>query len=262
MNQAIDVGKICAAFPDLNIRYLPEVDSTNDWAKREQQEGLYLTEHQVAGKGSRGRNWSSPKGTSIAMTLALRPDLLPERISLLTLVMGLAAAEGVEIAGSFSPKIKWPNDLVIGGKKLCGILTELCTVEENAAGSLAVIGIGMNVNMDRFPEEIAGKATSIATELGHSVEREPLVCRILERFFVHYHEVCRAGSMRDIQLAYEQRLVNLGEKVRVQDLQHPFCGTAVGIDAQGRLLVAREDNGHIEKVFAGEVSVRGVYGYV
>ena len=68
--------------------------------------------------------------------------------------------------------------------------------------------------------------------------------------------------MRDIQLAYEQRLVNLGEKVRVQDLQHPFCGTAVGIDAQGRLLVAREDNGHIEKVFAGEVSVRGVYGYV
>lgn len=237
-------------------------DSTNEWAKRAAREGaddgcVFLAERQTAGKGRRGHIWQSLPGTSVSMSVLLRPGIPADRISMVTLVMGLAAAEGIRRACGLEVGIKWPNDVIASEKKLCGILTEM-----NTAGGFVVTGVGININNREFPEELAGTATSLLLETGSPVSRERIAAEVLNAFREYYGLFCETGDLTLLLKRYNALLVNRGRQVRVLDQAAPFEGTALGIDSRGELLVKRADTGKMEKVYAGEVSVRGICGYV
>jgi BirA family biotin operon repressor/biotin-[acetyl-CoA-carboxylase] ligase len=244
------------------IHYMESVDSTNNWARREAEEGapegsVYLADTQTAGKGSRGRTWGSPEGTSISMSLILRPEIALSRISMITLVMGLGAADGIRQVTGMDTGIKWPNDVVCRGRKLCGILTEM-----GPDGHYLVPGIGINVNVDHFSQDLADKATSVLLETGRKTDRDRIAAEILNTFGRYYDIFLETGDMTGLRERYQAVLANCGKRVRVLDRTAPYSGTALGIDRFGELLVKRDDTGATEKVFAGEVSVRGIYGYV
>ena len=245
-----------------SLFYRETVGSTNDWAKAEGREGapqgaVFLAEEQTAGKGRRGRNWESPAGTSIYMSLLLRPSVSREHISMLTLVMGMAAARGIRRVSGLKAEIKWPNDVVCQGRKLCGILTEMAP-----RGEFVVIGIGINVNTQVFPEELKSRASSLKLELGRYVSREETAAAVLTEFFESYRKFLQTENLELLREDYQELLANRGRHVRVLDLKEPFEGTALGINELGELLVRRQDTGATEAVFAGEVSVRGIYGYI
>lgn len=246
------------------VKYFDEITSTNQYAKRIGEEGapegtLVVADEQTQGKGRSGRVWSTPHGTAIAMTLLIRPKLPPASISMVTLVMGLAVARACRELYHLPVGIKWPNDVVIHGKKLCGILTELSA--EMMSVNYVVIGTGINVNVKEFPEEIQKTATSIALELGHETGRAELIASCMEYFEVYYEKFIQAGDLSPLMEEYNELLLNRDQKVRVLEPGREYTGTALGINQNGELLVVRED-GSRTAVYAGEVSVRGVYGYV
>ena len=264
MTELLEPEKIREALTEdfWEIRYLPEVDSTNEWAKREAKEKVtdgrvYLADYQSAGKGSRGRAWESPRGTTISMSVVLEPKVTPEKLSMITLVMGMAAADGIREVSGIDTKIKWPNDVVHNGKKLCGILTEM-----GAGFGYLVVGIGINVNTADFPEELSDKASSLYLETGRYFSRNAVVAAVLNYFRKYYSLFVKDGDLTSLVNRYQSMLANRDQRVRVLDQRNPFEGTALGIDKTGELLVKREDDGQVVKIFAGEVSVRGIYGYV
>ena len=219
------------------------------------------------------------------MSLIVRPTVPVESISMLTLVMGLSVAEGVDLAvketssgSSFACKIKWPNDVVLEGRKICGILTELHMAPEGGIGDV-VIGVGINVNMVRFPEEIRDIAGSIGTQTGVRVDRSLVVARVMERFEENYGKFEKSCNLAELKEQYEARLVNKGQEVLILDAAKPAVvagqeaveskfkenseelGTCLGISENGDLIVEFGD-GEVRKINAGDVSVRGLYGYV
>lgn len=247
-----------------NVIYYDETDSTNNRAKeagnnKEPHGTLFVADMQMAGKGRRGRVWKSPSGSSIYMTILLYPDIPPVKAPQLTLIMAIAVAEGIREVTGLETKIKWPNDIVVNGKKICGILTEMSTEIDYI--NHVVIGIGINVNMESFPEDIAKTATSLRIEAGKEFRRFELIAAIMEHFEKAYEAVCEAGSLEPIMEDYNCRLVNCGRRVRVLEPEHEYDALALGIDKTGELQVECED-GSRKSVFAGEVSVRGIYGYV
>lgn len=254
------------------LYYYKETTSTNIMIKEKAENGashgaLAVADKQTAGRGRRGRSWASPSGTNIAMSLLCRPQISPDKASMLTLLMGLAAAEAVIKITGLEAKIKWPNDIVVHGKKICGILTEL-TLEMDFIRYL-VIGIGYNVNngynltdvSQTFPEEIRDVAGSLFLESGKVVSRAELVAETLAIFEGLYDTFIREENLSFVLDRYNRILANMDTGVKVLDPQKPFTGTARGINAQGSLLVEKED-GQMEEVYSGEVSVRGLYGYV
>ena len=195
----------------------------------------------------------------VSMSLLLYPDLEPAKAPMLTIVMGLAVVQGVQRALGVDTRIKWPNDAVLNGKKLCGILTEMSAQIDYI--NYVVIGTGINVNQTEFPEEIAEIATSLAIEMGHPVNRAKIVAAVLEAFEENYEKFLEAGDLSALQEAYEAVLANKDQPVRVLDPKEPFEGVALGITSTGELRVRKED-GTIAEVHSGEVSVRGLYSYV
>lgn len=247
----------------ITINFQPEVGSTNDWAKDLAAAGapegtLAVADTQTAGKGRRGRSWKTAEGTSIAMSLVLRPQILPEHASMLTLVMGLSVAQGIRAATGLKTAIKWPNDVVANGRKLCGILTEMSS--DLTGIRYVVIGTGINVNTPGFPEEIREVATSIYLELGQKQEKEKVMMAVLEAFTHNYALFLKTEDLQELQADYDVLLINRGRQVRVLDPKEPFTGIARGITSTGELLVKKED-GSVTEVYAGEVSVRGILNY-
>lgn len=245
-----------------NIIYKEEVDSTNIEIKRQAEAGapegtLAVAEFQQQGKGRRGKAWSSPKGSGIWMSFLLRPKLKPEKAAALTLVAALAVSRAVEGLTGLPAQIKWPNDLVIGGKKICGILTEMSS--EMDFIHYVVVGIGINANIKEFPKELP-YATSLFLEGGRQYNRAELAAFILKEFEGCYQEFLSKGSLQTLLSDYNSRLVNRDNEVRVIKDKESLRGTARGVNEKGELLVETESG--IEPVLAGEVSVRGVYGYV
>lgn len=245
-----------------NIIYKEEIDSTNIEIKRQAEAGalegtLAVAEFQRQGKGRRGRAWSSPKGSGIWMSFLLRPQLRPENASSLTLVAALAVSRAIEKVAGLSAQIKWPNDLVIGGKKICGILTEMSS--EMDFIHYAVVGIGINANIKEFPEELP-YATSLFIEGGREYNRAELAAVVLKEFESCYQEFLAEESLERLLSDYNSRLVNRGSQVQVIKGDESLSGIARGVNAQGGLLVETESG--IETILSGEVSVRGVYGYV
>ena len=247
-----------------NIVYVKEIDSTNTRAKALGEAGsssgtLVVSECQHAGKGRRGRQWSSPAGSSIYMTILLRPEILPMKAPMLTLVMAYSVAMAIREKEGIHTQIKWPNDLILNKKKICGILTEMST--EPDAINHVVIGVGINVNTKSFPEEISSTATSLSLETGKTYKRAELIACIMKKFEENYESFCKVLDLSVIRDEYNKLLVNKDREVRVLEPGHEYNGVALGIDDKGELLVRKED-GTTVSVFAGEVSVRGIYGYV
>ena len=278
------------------LLYSEETGSTNNDIFALSDQGfphgtLALTGTQTAGKGRRGRLWISPPDVNIYMSILLRPDLRPESAPMLTLVMALAVYEACEElyasgkeydtretaqeadraqkTGDGSPSlrfgIKWPNDIVVstdGGpyRKICGILTEM-RMEEKEIRDI-VIGTGINANQTEFPEEIRETAGSLALALGHAVNRAELTAETWRFFEADFEAFCETQSLEPLRDKYEAALVNRGRKVRVLDPQEPYEGTAMGITPGGELIVRPQDGSADREVSSGEVSVRGVMGYV
>lgn len=244
------------------ILYYEETDSTNVRAREMSQElsgTLFVADKQSAGKGRRGRCWESPAGVNLYFTLLLKPDFTPDTAAMVTLVMGLAVAESIREFCGLDAYIKWPNDVVVNGKKVCGILTEL-ELQGNAIHHLAV-GVGINVCRQEFAQEIAATATSIEQELGSPVDRRDLLEQVMKRFDLYYGRFVQDGDLGGLQECYNKILVNRDREVRVLDPKGEYTGMAKGITQTGELLV-ENTNGVVEKVYAGEVSVRGIYGYI
>ena len=167
------------------VVYYDKIDSTNNRAKEAGDNGaahgtLFVADMQVAGKGRRGRVWKSPSGSSIYMTILLYPDIPPVKAPQLTLLMAIAVAEGIQEVTGLETKIKWPNDIVVNGRKICGILTEMSTEIDYI--NHVVIGAGINVNQDTFPDDIKATASSLKLELGKSVKRSELIAAVMKSF--------------------------------------------------------------------------------
>ncbi len=245
------------------ICYERETGSTNTLAKRlgeqDAENGtVVVAERQTAGRGRRGNTWVSPDGNCYFSVL-LRPELRTEQAASVTLVAALALAQAVREASGLDAGIKWPNDIVVDGRKLCGILTESSMEPEYI--NYIVVGIGINVNQEEFPEELQDKATSIFLASGVRQNRAKLLGGFLGRFEALYEVFLETGDLRGLREEYNSLLVNCGKEVRIIGKEQEERMLAVGIDDSGRLIV-EHGNGQRETVLAGEVSVRGLYGYV
>ena len=251
------------------LYYFDSTGSTNTDAKRLGEEGnphgtLVVADIQTAGKGRRGRSWQTLSGTALSFTLLLRPDFAPDKASMITLVMALSVAEAVEEITGAEAGIKWPNDIVMNRKKICGMLTEMTMTPEMDEIQYVVVGAGINVNNadpEEFQEEVRPAATSLRIETGRQYSRVQLLVKVLQRFEENYAIFLETLDLSDLRERYQSHLLNRGAQVNVLDPAGEYTGTAEGIDLQGELIVVRE-NGEKTPVYAGEVSVRGLYGYV
>lgn len=247
-----------------NVAFFEETDSTNNEIRRLAEQGaphgtLAVAERQLGGKGRRGRVWTSPAGVGIWMSMLLRPQIDPMAASMLTLVMALAARKGIEESTGLKPEIKWPNDLVLNKKKICGILTEMST--ELMEIQYVIPGIGINVNQTDFPDDIKATATSLSIESGKIQKRSQIIAAIMRAFETYYDTFMKTQDMSGLIEEYNAHLVNLGNEVCVLDPAGEYRGVSEGINKEGGLLVRLSD-GTLKEVISGEVSVRGVYGYV
>lgn len=193
------------------------------------------------------------------MSILLRPEIAPDKASMLTLVMALAVSKAIDEVCDVKTQIKWPNDILLSQRKIVGILTEM-TAEPDYI-SHVVIGVGINTNQEELPEEIRANATSLFLETGEKTDRASIVERTMYYFEQEYASFMEKGNLELLVEEYNERLVNRNRAVRVLEPGNEYEGTAEGINASGELLVIRKD-GTKEQVYAGEVSVRGIYGYV
>ncbi len=242
--------------------YYNSTDSTNQRGKELAEQGschgvLIAAEEQSAGRGRLGRKWQSPRGTSISMSLILQPEFHPRKASMLTLVAAMALRQAIYRTTGLETEIKWPNDIVYQGKKLCGILTEMSAVSEHIR--YVVIGIGINVNVPAFPEELP-YATSLLLELGHPVERIRLMQNTMEAFEEYYDCFLSTEDLSVIKEEYETCLAGRNRQVQVLE-RESYSGICLGISEEGALLV-RDETGNVRQVQSGEVSVRGIYSYI
>ncbi len=261
-NETTIADQIHTKWAGKTVHFAREIDSTNLWIKRLAKEGasegtLALAEFQSAGRGRLGRSWEVPEGTSVMMSILLRPKFEPQYAPTLTLVMGMAVAKAVKNLG-FDVSIKWPNDVVVSHKKICGILTEMGVRDGKI--DYAVIGVGINVNIREFPEEMADKATSLYLESGKEFDRSQIPGLVMEAFEEYYEKFAATCDLSGLKEEYESILANYNQPVRVL-AKEPYEGVARGITDGGELLVEKTD-GTIVAVSAGEVSVRGLYSYV
>ena len=246
------------------VLYFDTIDATNIKAQELAEKGypsgtLVVADKQESGKGRRGRSWVSPSGTGIFMTLMIKPDINPNNASMLTLVAALAVAKAITSVTGEEALIKWPNDIVINGKKVCGILTEMNAQFDYI--NHIVVGIGINVHNESFPEEISQMASSLMIEAGGKrFHRAQIIAETMSYFEQYYDTFLKTQDLSALVREYDELLVNRNKSVRVLDPKEPFDGKAMGITPKGELIVDTWESRKL--VSSGEVSVRGIYGYV
>jgi len=253
-----------------NIVYLESIDSTNNYAKKIALEGceegtLVVADYQTCGRGRLGRDWNSSDKKGVWMSLVLRPDISFEDIQIITLAASVAVVQALFEVAQIKAGIKWPNDIIINGKKVCGILVEM-NMEIDRINFL-VLGIGLNVNQqaDDFPKELLDKAVSLKMYLEESsnsqkkLKRNELIVAILLKFEEIYDKV-KCGAFEDIISQWKKYSVTLGKEVSMIYKNERYTGIAEDITKDGKLIV-RCNDGSIKEVFSGEVSVRGLLGY-
>ena len=246
------------------VLYFDTIDSTNTKAQELAEKGypsgtLVVAYKQESGKGRRGRSWVSPSGTGIFMTLMIKPDINPNNASMLTLVAALAVAKAITSVTGEKAMIKWPNDIVVNGKKVCGILTEMNAQFDYI--NHIVVGIGINVHNESFPEEISQMASSLMIEAGGKrFHRAQIIAETMSYFEQYYDTFLQTQDLSALVREYDKLLVNRNKSVRVLDPKEPFDGKAMGITPKGELIVDTWESRKL--VSSGEVSVRGIYGYV
>ncbi|WP_349407550.1 biotin--[acetyl-CoA-carboxylase] ligase [Pseudalkalibacillus sp. SCS-8] len=240
------------------IYYESQVTSTQELAHKHALDGteegsIVIADEQVSGKGRLGRAWHSPKGSGIWMSIILRPNIPPQKSPQLTLLAAVSVVQGIEEVTGLNGQIKWPNDILIDGKKVVGILTEL-QAEADRINSV-IVGIGINVNTPReaFPEEIANTATSLKVEAGEEIERAKLVRAILEKMEKLYLLYLEHG-FAPIKLLWEGSAASLGKRVRVRTITGVLFGRAQGITEEGVLLV-EDDEGTVHRVYSADIEL-------
>ncbi len=247
--------------PDM-VKWHKETDSTNDRAKALAREGaphgtLVVAEHQTGGKGRLGRAWDSQQGEAIQMSLVLRPGLAPSRAPALNLAAALGVCGAIKDVCGVEAGIKWPNDVVYQGKKLCGILIEMSSDMDRI--EYAVLGAGLNVNQQRFDGEIAQRAVSLAMITKKRLNRLVL-CASMAECIEDRVDTYIKGGMAAIEEEYGRLSAILGREVNVVRAGEGFTGVCAGFGENGEIIVR---NGAVERRFhAGEVSLRGVNDYV
>lgn len=223
------------------------------WARAGAPEGaLVLTDHQTAGRGRLGRTWDDAPGQNLLLSLVLRPALPPSQLGLVTLAGGLAVADAVAAwTAPVEPRIKWPNDVLLNGRKCCGMLLESSLGPE----PFVVLGIGLNVNQDVFPEPIAERATSLRLETGRLVPRVAVLARLLKRL-EYWTDRLASGDASAVRQAFAERMIGRGEPalLHVADDGKPLEGIVDGIDATGALRLRTADG--LRVVHAGDVTFR------
>ena len=232
------------------------IDSTNSCARTMAgawaAEGtIVVAEHQTAGRGRLGRSWVDSSGSSLTFSVVLRPRLSPDAINLLPLLVGVAVAEGIHAATGLRPECKWPNDILIGGRKVCGILCEGAVRDQGL--DFVIAGIGINVNQTSFPPEIAGVATSLAIASGKEVKREDLLRAILRQLESLYHGE-RSTEFAGVPTLWEPLTRMLGTPVTLTTPEAVLNGTAIRIARDGGLVLTVD--GTERTVYAGDVTLR------
>jgi BirA family biotin operon repressor/biotin-[acetyl-CoA-carboxylase] ligase len=241
-----DLGQVLHAYEELA--------STNDRARELAEEGaahgeVVIAEQQTAGRGRRGRAWISPPRKNLYFSAVLRPDLPPARAPEITLVASLAVCDALRQAG-VDAGIKWPNDVLAGGRKIAGILTELAAEADRVHWIVVGVGVNVNARAEDFPDDLRGEATSVLLERGEPAPRALFAAACLTALegWLDVHEEQGFGPIRE---AWRERSVTLGREVRVRVDEGELAGTAEDIDDAGALLV-RTASG-LERVLAGDV---------
>jgi BirA family transcriptional regulator, biotin operon repressor / biotin---[acetyl-CoA-carboxylase] ligase len=240
------------------LQFFPAIGSTNNHAMQQAEGGapdgsVYFADEQTAGRGRGAHTWASPPGSGLYLSILLRPQIAPADILWLSLAAGLAVREAVRRVTSLEADLRWPNDLLFGRKKFCGMLTELNA--EVTRVRHAVVGIGINVHQETFPDELRALATSLQMETGRAWPRQELLIALLQSLDC---EVAALAAARDAQVyaqAMRQRLEAAstwvrGKRVRV-DEGEGFTGTTEGLDARGFLLVRSAEG--LRTVYSGGV---------
>ncbi|MBQ8389715.1 MAG: biotin--[Oscillibacter sp.] len=239
------------------LHCLETIDSTNTYAKKLAMSGapdgtVVIANDQTAGRGRMGRTFQSPKDKGIYLSVLLRPEMEPQRLMPVTAMAGIAVADAVEAVCGVRPGLKWPNDPVIGNKKLCGILTEMSLEGETGRVQYLVLGIGINVGQADLTEDVAAIATSLSAYLGRPVSRPQLAAALIKELEKLY-ETLKDGDLSRYLAAYRRDCVNLGKTVQLLGEDREVV-TAVDIDGEFGLVVRTAD-GTEKTVRSGEVSV-------
>jgi BirA family biotin operon repressor/biotin-[acetyl-CoA-carboxylase] ligase len=226
------------------VRWFASLESTNGYLLDESRRGapewlVAVADFQTQGRGRRGRSWIAPPGASLLASVLLRPELPPERLQLVSIVSGIAMAHAVHRVAGFLPALKWPNDLVVGDRKLAGLLAE-------SDGDAVVVGIGVNVEWHDFPPELADTATACNLEAGRSVDRREL----LSVFLVELEQ--RYARLDVVIDDYRALLATLGRRVRVERPDGDLVGRAVDVGSAGELVVDVDGHGRVT-VHVGDV---------
>ncbi|HEY6264107.1 MAG TPA: biotin--[acetyl-CoA-carboxylase] ligase [Candidatus Acidoferrum sp.] len=238
------------------IYHFFKTDSTNRVALElghagEPEGAVVLAEEQTAGRGRAGRVWHSDRAVGIYVTVLLRPRLAPVQAPLLTMMAGLSARSAVQAVTGLTVDLKWPNDLLLNGKKTGGILTEMHA--EPGQIRFVIVGIGMNVNQEKLPGALADTATSLRVETGKSQSRMELLVRLLREFENDYNRFLREGVESVVARFEEVSTYAKGKRVRVTNGMESYVGTTAGLGPEGLLQVERDD-GKVMTVIAGDVT--------
>ena len=244
-----------------NVLHFETIDSTNDYAKKignELRDGsVIISEEQTKGKGRLGRVWESKAGEGIWMSIILKPNIIPNKAPFITLIAGASIVKALNILG-VDAKIKWPNDITINNKKLSGILTELSAEIERV--NYIVVGIGMNVKDTDFEEELQDKATSLYKE-NYNVSRVDIVKEILCQFEKLYLDYIEKDDKKEVLDICRQYSAIINKEIYVIKNDQKELVDCNGINEEGNLIIKNKD-GNLEEIMSGEVSIRGVKGYV
>lgn len=250
------LGKTRAVGRD--IRVFQETTSTNDVVERLALDGVaegivVFAESQTAGRGRLGRKWVSPPGRGLWFSVLLRPRISPMATTQLTVASAVAVARAVEKQTQLKPGIKWPNDLLLNGRKACGILTEMSAEMDHIRHVILGIGLDVNQTREELTPELRSIATSLRIEAGHSFQRAELALALLRELDEVYHQVC-AGRFSKLADEWASRCNTLGERVRIRVGDRTLHGTAEALDDEGALLL-RTEHGRLERIIGGDVTV-------
>jgi BirA family biotin operon repressor/biotin-[acetyl-CoA-carboxylase] ligase len=237
-----------------DIHVFQETGSTNDVVEKLARDGVregvvVFAETQTKGRGRLGRRWLSPPGEGLWFSVLLRPQLPPASVTQLTIAGATAVARAIRSQTRLSPQIKWPNDILIDGRKVVGILTELSAEQDRVRH--VILGIGVDVNVSRFPEELRTVATSLALAAGRRFNRAELAISILSELDADYGRLER-GEFAELAEEWEQHCITLGQRIQIHVGTRTLIGRAESLDNDGALLL-RGDYGHLERVVGGDV---------
>jgi len=239
-----------------NIVYYPVCDSTQNIAASIAREGaphgtVVITEEQTAGRGRLERSWDSSANKGIWMSVIIRPEISPQFAAQFTLVSAVAIARAIEDTTKCSPNIKWPNDLLINGKKVTGILTELQADMDRVQSIIIGIGVNVNQEIDAFEQSIQSIATSIKIESGDEIDRVVLVAKILD-YLEKYSNIYVENGFEPIKILWESYNCTIGKRIRANLLRETLEGVAIGITNDG-VLELQLDNGEIRGIYSADI---------